>query len=273
MTGKAIVVGYDGSADAEAALSWATAEGARRSVPVRVVFALDGARDQGAAGAMLSDALTQAVALAPAALSAAVEDGPPSKILCELSAGTDLVVVGSRGTGAVGGLMVGSVASAVVRHASCPVVVVRGPAPAGQRAPGTAGDRRPVLADPAGGDPVLRLAFAQALGRGVPLLAVWAWSPLPARRDARRPGARVEAQESAARRELAATIEPWRERYPTVPVLTRTLPGAAGHALVAASRRAQLVVVGEGRDGPPGVESPARQLLHHACCPVLVVPT
>ena len=41
----------------------------------------------------------------------------------ELDAG--LTVVGSRGLGAVRGALIGSVSDSVVRHAHCPVLVVR----------------------------------------------------------------------------------------------------------------------------------------------------
>jgi nucleotide-binding universal stress UspA family protein len=41
----------------------------------------------------------------------------------ELDAG--LTVVGSRGLGAVSGALIGSVSDSVVRHAHCPVLVVR----------------------------------------------------------------------------------------------------------------------------------------------------
>jgi nucleotide-binding universal stress UspA family protein len=40
--------------------------------------------------------------------------------------GADLVVVGSRGLGSVSRVLVGSVSDSVVRHAHCPVLVVRG---------------------------------------------------------------------------------------------------------------------------------------------------
>jgi nucleotide-binding universal stress UspA family protein len=45
--------------------------------------------------------------------------------------GADMIVVGSHGRGAVGRFLIGSVSDHVVRHASCPVLVVRSGAPAG----------------------------------------------------------------------------------------------------------------------------------------------
>jgi nucleotide-binding universal stress UspA family protein len=41
--------------------------------------------------------------------------------------GADVIVVGSRGLGAVGRFVLGSVSDHVVRHAGCPVLVVRPP--------------------------------------------------------------------------------------------------------------------------------------------------
>jgi nucleotide-binding universal stress UspA family protein len=43
--------------------------------------------------------------------------------------GADMIVVGSHGRGAVGRFLIGSVSDHVVRHASCPVLVVRSGAP------------------------------------------------------------------------------------------------------------------------------------------------
>ena len=53
-----------------------------------------------------------------------VEDRHPAEALVQLSVDADLLVVGSRGHGGFGELLLGSVSHAVVLHAVCPVVVV-----------------------------------------------------------------------------------------------------------------------------------------------------
>lgn len=50
---------------------------------------------------------------------------PPPQALLSASRGADLLVVGHRGRGGFSGLMLGAVAEQCVRHAACPVLVVR----------------------------------------------------------------------------------------------------------------------------------------------------
>ncbi len=51
--------------------------------------------------------------------------GSPGRALVEESRTAQLVVVGARGRGALGGLLLGSVSHAVLHHAHCPLAIVR----------------------------------------------------------------------------------------------------------------------------------------------------
>jgi nucleotide-binding universal stress UspA family protein len=55
----------------------------------------------------------------------AVLQGDPVTEICEAAREATLVVIGSHGWGSVKRLVFGSVSSAVLHHASCPVLVVR----------------------------------------------------------------------------------------------------------------------------------------------------
>jgi nucleotide-binding universal stress UspA family protein len=84
-----------------------------------------------AAWAAATDEATAALEHTARALGAPVETrverGAPGAVLCELAdaLGADVVVVGSRGRGAIRRLVLGSVSSYVVHNAPCPVLVVR----------------------------------------------------------------------------------------------------------------------------------------------------
>jgi nucleotide-binding universal stress UspA family protein len=56
-----------------------------------------------------------------------VELGAPADVLCELAQqlGVDLIVIGARGLSTGSRWLLGSVSDRVVRHAPCPVMVVR----------------------------------------------------------------------------------------------------------------------------------------------------
>ncbi|HYJ68831.1 MAG TPA: universal stress protein [Nocardioidaceae bacterium] len=55
------------------------------------------------------------------------ENGRPDRVLADLSDDAELLVVGTHGRGAPKALLLGSVSRHVLRHAHCPVAVVRGP--------------------------------------------------------------------------------------------------------------------------------------------------
>ena len=66
----------------------------------------------------------------PANVESRLVQGHPRHTLIEASRDADMVVVGRRGHGGFGGMLIGSVSSALVAHAHCPVLVVHSPAKA-----------------------------------------------------------------------------------------------------------------------------------------------
>ena len=138
-----IVVGVDGSPPSAAALRFALGEarhhGARllvasawhvptqaysAGVPVPYPDISDSLRAdaEGTVVAMLEDLASEAEGVD---VERVVREGQPAEVLLELSADADLLVVGSRGRGGFGGLLLGSVSQQCAHHAPCPVTIVR----------------------------------------------------------------------------------------------------------------------------------------------------
>lgn len=134
-----VVVGIDGSENSLAALRWALDNSAPDDDVVAVtawdipaVTGLEGAItnvDDLATGAVqiLDDAISQVGAQDDPRVNKEVHEGHSGRLLIELSEDADLMVVGSRGHGGFVSLLLGSVATYVVHHARCPVVVVPAP--------------------------------------------------------------------------------------------------------------------------------------------------
>jgi len=181
-----------------------------------------------------------------------------------------VAVVGDRGLGGFTGLLVGSVAVELAAHAHCPVLVARG----------TVDPALPVLVGVDGSpanQPAIGYAFEQAALRRVPLVALHAWAHpvasgsgdmLPLVYD-------LDEVQAAEERVLSEALAGWSEKYPDVTVERVVRHGSVRSTLIEASGRAQLVVVGaRGRGGFAGLllGSVSQAVLHHAACPVAVVP-
>lgn len=116
-----VVVGVDGTELSEAAIDFAFAEARDRGCGITLVHAVEDDDRRAAAEAMLTS-----LGAGYPDVRVVVPAGLASHALIEESAGARLVVVGSRGHGGLGGMLLGSVSQAVVHRAHCPVAVVRG---------------------------------------------------------------------------------------------------------------------------------------------------
>lgn len=145
-----VVVGVDGSAQAQAALQWSLEEAHVHRWTLEVVHAQFARRPfldlypdlERAEEEVLHSALRQAQEQAPdVPVTASLYEPPAASALLAASEGADLLVVGSRGLGGVKTLALGSVSSECVRRAHCPVVVIRRPGPT--RAGGSGNEQQP----------------------------------------------------------------------------------------------------------------------------------
>jgi nucleotide-binding universal stress UspA family protein len=133
-----VAVAFDGSEGSRRALRWAAEEARTRGARLRVVRAwsymdqpgetFDPEYSDDDARREIDEAI---VALGDEAAgldveSVTVNDLPGRGVLTG-AGDADLLVVGSRGHGAVAGVLLGSVSRHVAHHARCPVVIVPGP--------------------------------------------------------------------------------------------------------------------------------------------------
>ncbi len=138
---RGIVVGVDGSGHSIRALEWAVKEAVVRHAPLTVITVhpdivsyFGGAVDNGEARAiaervrkeLLVEVNNSLATLGESPESVNVQDitGTAAAELVNASRDADLLVVGSRGAGGFGRLMMGAVSSQVAQHAHCPVVVI-----------------------------------------------------------------------------------------------------------------------------------------------------
>src|SRR6266545_2113606 len=120
-----------------------------------------------------------------------------------------------------------------------------------------------------------RFAFDEAALRGVPVIAVRAWTPAAHVWPTGLPGLTDGAARERTERDLlTACLARWRRQHPRVHVELRATAGHPAQSLVTAAQNAQLLVVGSrGLGGFRGLllGSVSSAVLHHAVCPVAIV--
>lgn len=136
-----VAVGVDGSEAAQTAIAFAAEEASRRGVPLIAVYAWMPPLTPGLEYLWSEElvesqraAAEEAIAIGTAGLVQRYPDlqiqreivqAPPVAALVQAAEGAEMLVVGSRGRGGLGRLLLGSVSHGVLQALPCPVVVTR----------------------------------------------------------------------------------------------------------------------------------------------------
>lgn len=290
-----VVVGVDGSDGARAALRYAFLAAARRGARLDVVVAyppgipwrwdptidapdVESVRaDLGArADSFGAEVRRTTPGVQDVPVTVLTAPGAAARVLVDSSEAADLLVVGSRGRGAVRSAILGSVALHVVGHAPCPVVVVH----EGLKDVDAGGPVVVGLDDSADAPGVLSAALAEAARLGAEVLAVTAFEQGDHWSEVASTGApsalqlrdhlqgRIDAVVEQVRRDAAGEGLPG--------VRTVLVEGPAYDVLPDRARGGQLLVVGRrGHSAVPRMMlgSVALHAVVRTSSPVMVVPS
>jgi nucleotide-binding universal stress UspA family protein len=271
-----IVVGYDGSPDADTAAAWAAWNAVLRDETVTALVVMDPVdmphshpwpepwwreiEDRGRSALQRAGATDVRVER---------RAGPTTATLVDRARDASMLVLGSKGHGRVAEILLGSVSHRAARRAQCPVVVVR---------PAMDPSSHRVVVGVDGSEPSLRaLDFASrhATVTHDDVVVVRAWRPttMPIDRhgDVPRSMSATLLREEEAVEDVVSEVS---ARHPGVAIEMSFVGTEPGHALVDASTHASLVVVGSQGLTPLGeavLGSVSQHVLHRAHCPVAVV--
>lgn len=290
-----ILVGVDGSEGSIRALRWALEEAVARKAVLELATVWQSPHDfEGepshpvaeetiAAGANEQLDLAIAEVLGDSRVvdvERSVLHGDAAQTLCDRSAHSDLLVVGSRGSGGLAGLLLGSVSTKCAHRSLCPVAIV--PKANGRRESrsGQSGRIMVGVDGSEGSRRALRWAAADAELRGWSIEAVAVWSnPYGGemslefqapyfRKDQLASRKKVEEQLTEAVSDAVAGL-------PTVTVHQVVVDGDPAEILCGRSANADLLVVGSRGHGGFArllLGSVSSACAHHSGCPIVIVP-
>ncbi|MEU3496565.1 universal stress protein [Kitasatospora cineracea] len=278
-----VVAGVDGSVPGAEAAEWAAREAEWRGTGLHLVHAVNTGTVtlSPRTGATVTDLILREAAELLEAVQAALEAAHPglritgdvvpreaAEAVLTAAEHASLAVLGTRGHGGFASLLLGSVSLRVTAHATCPVVVVRGTDHPDGPVLVALHDERDAAA--------LRFGCETAARRGLPVRAVHTWSPVVADVGRMAPMVDELGEESRLHEQLLRrTCDPVRAEYPDVEVESHQLTGSAAATVVEESRTAALVVLSRHEPAPRfglRLGTPVHAVLHHAHCPVAVVP-
>ncbi|MFJ9631839.1 universal stress protein [Streptomyces sp. NPDC101175] len=283
-----IVVGVDGSEPSMRAVDWAADEAALRGVPLRLVHASLWERYEGVSLAqdlvkpseqVMAEDIARVAAerarLRQAGVKVSIDVLPeePEYALVRESREAIVMVLGTRGRSGFVEMLLGSVSLTVAAHAACPVIVLRGSHDNQVRA----GRRGRVLlgvGEHGTDSAALRFAVQEARLRGATLDVVRAWR-CPAHESTDHPLMAGEPARLHEQHAVEVLADALKDVPPDLEPRRRTLEGPVRQVLLAAAHEADLLVVGARRSPERlGLQlgRVAHGVLHHAPCPVAVVP-
>ncbi|MBX7452013.1 universal stress protein [Mycolicibacterium sp. 3033] len=256
--GPEIFVGVDDSPSSEVALEWAAEEAALHGAPLTLLYAapppvsvwpaapvptgllewqLQVGKEILADAEKIAKDITHGSVPVRSEFTAATATAG----LVEASRTAKMVVVGSRGRGALARTVLGSVSTGLVHRAHGPVAVIHDGARPAANAPVLVGfDGSP------DSRAAVEIAFAEAARRGVTLTVMHAWWS-PGAFDF--PGFDWEEMRPGVERQLGEQLTTWQQSFPEVRVEPVAVPDQPARRLVERGATAALIVVGSRGEG------------------------
>ncbi|MEV7405766.1 universal stress protein [Streptomyces sp. NPDC091267] len=292
---RPVIAGIDGSPEGLAAAGWAAREAERHHVALHLVHAwtqtphctpaiLSMTSRRHWARRILRESHDHLGTLYPhLPIEEIPVEGPAPSALLDASANGAFLVIGSRSLGGSTGYLAGSVAQHLTTRSTTPVVLVR----AGEQAEdahllnaqGRSATQTPYRDIVLGIDlarpcyEAVAFAFESARLRGASLRVLHAYRPSPITAAGSR--AAIDSEVAAEHKSaLDALLRPWLERYPQTALTAAARQGRAQSLLLQAASGAGLLVLGRRDRLPPGPYTGhvIQAAMHHARCPVAVVP-
>ena len=285
-----ILAGVDGTEAGLAAARYAAAEAARSGAVLHLVYVVDpyapplptwpvaptsADSRMGQLGRAILTEAEEAVADSGAVVSTYLLLGLPATVLAQEAAKARLVVLGDQPRRGLDRIITSSILAPVAAHAPVPMIAVPATWMPGDE------PREIVVGvqDAVGSVALVRRGLEVAAERGARLRLLHAWHTFGAYQDYLTVGSEEQAWVDRAERDLTAALAAARsdlgEDAADVDARVDIVHAQTAYALVEASRTADLLILGRGRNflGFGHLGGTARAVLRESICPVEIDPS